>query len=158
MQLKMLKSSMKSNEMHYSTHWKEGKTATGRPNIHFAFSLPICSACSSRPLCTKAQKIGRHVTVQPQKVYEIQKVARERQATEDFKKLYKRRAGIEGTIAQAVTGKNMRYARYRGLLKTHLQHLGTAAAINLQRIACWLMGDLPQGTRTSHFSILVSPL
>ena len=46
----------------------------------------------------------------------------------------------------------MRYARYRGLLKTHLQHLGTAAAINLQRIASWLMGDLPKGTRISPFA------
>jgi len=96
--------------------------------------------------------------VQLQKAYKIQKAARERQESEDFKELYKRRAGIEGTIAQAVRGKNMRYARYRGLRKTHLQHLGTAAAINLQRIASWLMGDLPQGTRTSPFAALVSPL
>lgn len=141
-----------------SIHWKEGKTATGRPNIHFAFSLPTCSACSSRHLCTKAKKIGRHVTVQPRRAYEFQKVARERQVSRDFKKLYKRRAGIEGTIAQAVRGKNMRYARYRGLLKTHLQHLGTAAAINLQRIASWLIGDRPKGARTSPFATPVSPL
>lgn len=141
-----------------SIHWKEGKTATGRPNIHFAFSLPVCTACPSRHLCTKAKKIGRHITMQPQKAYEIQKAARERQASEGFKELYNRRAGIEGTIAQAVRGKNMRYARYRGLLKTHLQHLGTAAAINLQRIAAWLMGDLPKGTRMSPFAALVSPL
>lgn len=141
-----------------SIHWKEGKTATGRPNIHFAFSLPACSACSSRHLCTKASKIGRHISVHPQKAHELQKAARERQLSEEFKGLYKRRAGIEGTIAQAVCGKNMRYARYRGLLKTHLQHLGTAAAINLQRIASWLMGDLPKGTRISPFAALVSPL
>ena len=140
-----------------SIHWKEGKTATSRPNIHFAFSLPACTACPSRHLCTKANKIGRHVTVQPQKAYEIQKAARERQTSEVFKELYKRRAGIEGTIAQAVRGKNMRYARYRGLYKTHLQHLGTAAAINLQRIASWLMGDLPKGTRISPFAALVIP-
>lgn len=141
-----------------SIHWKEGKTATGRPNIHFAFSLPACAACQSRHLCTKAKKMGRHVTVQPQKTYEIQKAARERCASEDFKELYNRRAGIEGTVAQAVRGKNMRYTRYRGLLKTHLQHLGTAAAINLQRVASWFMGDLPKGTRTSPFAALVSPL
>lgn len=141
-----------------SIHWKEGKTATGRPNIHFAFSLPACSACSSRHLCTKAKKIGRHVTVQPQKAYEIQKAARERQITDEFKELYKRRAGIEGTIAHAVRGKNMRRTRYRGLLKTHLHHLGTAAAINLQRVASWLMSDLPKGTRISPFAALASPL
>lgn len=141
-----------------SIHWKEGKTATGRPNIHFAFSLPVCAACHSRHLCTKANKLGRHVTVQPREAYEIQKAARERQLSQEFKELYHRRAGIEGTIAQAVRGKNMRYARYHGLLKTHLQHLGTAAAINLQRIAAWLMGDLPKGTRISPFAALVSPL
>ena len=40
-----------------SIHWKEGKTASGRPNIHFAFRLQTCLACSSRHLCTKAKKI-----------------------------------------------------------------------------------------------------
>jgi transposase len=103
-------------------------------------------------------KGSKPVTVQPQTVYELQKTAREQQASENFKELYKRLAGIEGTIAQAVRGKNMRYACYRGLLKTHLQQLGTAAAINLQRIAAWLMGDLPKGTRISPFEALVSPI
>jgi hypothetical protein len=28
----------------------------------------------------------------------------------------------------------MRRTRYRGLLKTHLQHIATATAINLQRL------------------------
>jgi hypothetical protein len=46
--------------------------------------------------------------------------------------MYKRRAGIEGTLSQAVFAFGMRRLRYRGIIKTHLQHIATAASINLQ--------------------------
>lgn len=39
----------------------------------------------------------------------------------------------------------MRRTRYRGLAKTHLQHVGTAAAINVQRILDWLW-EIPRST------------
>ncbi len=35
----------------------------------------------------------------------------------------------------------MRRSRYIGLAKTHLQHLGIAAVINLVRAAIWLDRD-----------------
>ena len=82
--------------------------------------------------------------------------ARERQKTEAFKKLYNKRAGVEGTISQAVSRSGMRRTRFRGLNKTHLQHLATAAAINLQRVAAWLLGDRPENTRTAPFAALVA--
>ena len=34
----------------------------------------------------------------------------------------------------------------------------TAAAINIRRIAAWLMGDRPEGTRISPFAMLVALL
>ncbi|WP_242676422.1 transposase [Streptosporangium minutum] len=40
----------------------------------------------------------------------------------------------------------------RGTAKTHLQHLLTAAAMNLPRIDAWLMGVPLAPTRTSHFA------
>ncbi|MEZ4641764.1 MAG: transposase [Chloroflexota bacterium] len=61
-----------------SMHWKEGKPASGQPNIHFAFRLPVCKACVARERCTKAGKIGRHVTVSPREIYEALQQARER--------------------------------------------------------------------------------
>ena len=102
--------------------------------------------------------IGRHLTVPPQEAYEALRTARQRQETEDFKELYHRRAGIEGTIGQAANSKGARRSRYRGIAKTHLQHVATAAAINLERIAHWLMGDRPGGTRISPFAALAAPL
>jgi transposase len=86
------------------------------------------------------------------------KQAREREQTEAFKEEYKRRAGVEGTIAQAVNAMGARQNRYRGLARTHLQHIATASAINLRRIAAWLMGDRPGATRVSPFAALATPL
>lgn len=64
---------------------------------------------------------------------------------------YNQRAGIEGTISQAVRVADIHYARYVGLAKTHLQHLATAAGINLARITTWLMEVPKAQTRSSRF-------
>ena len=67
---------------------------------------------------------------------------------------YAQRAGIEGTISQGVRRCGIRRARYRGLAKTQLQHLATASAINLLRVAEWL-DETPQAkTRRSAFERL----
>jgi hypothetical protein len=63
--------------------------------------------------------------------------------TMPFKELYKNRAGVEGTISQAVFACGIRPTRYRGVIKTHLQHLATAAAIHLQRFVGWWW-DVPR--------------
>ena len=74
--------------------------------------------------------------------------------SEGGKKLYQKRAGVEGTLSQGVRAFELRQTRYIGLAKTHLQHLATAAAINLARINNWLM-DVPLArTRTSRFAAL----
>jgi transposase len=48
----------------------------------------------------------------------------------------------------------MRRSRYVGFAKTHLQHLGIAAAINLVRAIAWLDGDELAPTRVSAFQRL----
>ncbi len=45
--------------------------------------------------------------------------AREREKTSVFKGQYVVRAGVEGTISQAVNKLDMRRSRYRGIAKTH---------------------------------------
>lgn len=59
---------------------------------------------------------------------------RERITSEDGRELYRARAGIEGTFSQAVRISGLRQARYRGLKQTHLQHVATAAAVNVARL------------------------
>ena len=50
----------------------------------------------------------------------------------------------------------LRQARYRGLAKTALQHLATAAAINLDRLAAWFAGRPLAPTRVSRFAALAA--
>jgi transposase len=83
-------------------------------------------------------------------------VARQRQTTETFKTLYRRRAGIEGTISEAVRDQRLRRARYIGLDQTHFQAIVTATAINLTRAIYWLH-DVPlAATHQSAFAALVA--
>ena len=79
---------------------------------------------------------------------------RQRQQTDEFKALYRKRAGVEGTFSQIVRNCGLRQARYCGLPKTHLQHLASAAATNILRLVNWL-NEIPFAkTRTSRFAAL----
>lgn len=82
------------------------------------------------------------ITLRPQPEYETLKRARARQETDHFKTKYETRAGIEGTISQGTRSFNLRHCRYLGLAKTHLQHLATAAAMNLTRVVTWWLMNL----------------
>ena len=62
--------------------------------------------------------------------------------------------GFFGTISQGVRVNDLRRSRYIGLAKTHLQHLATAAAINLSRLSNWFQGIPLAPTRTSRFAAL----
>jgi hypothetical protein len=76
-------------------------------------------------------------------------------ADQTFKELYKRRAGIEGTMSQAAFALGMRRTRSRGIKKTHLHHIATATAINLQRCVDWLWEVPRSKTYKSPFARLV---
>jgi transposase len=94
------------------------------------------------------------VTLQPQAQHEALLAARQRAATDTFKVQYAARAGIEGTLAQGISLGGLRRSRYRGLLKTRLQHIFMAVAINLIRVAAWLNDLPPATTRRSAFAAL----
>ena len=64
---------------------------------------------------------------------------------EEYKKECAQRAGVEGTISQAVGAFGLRRARYCGQPKTHLQHVLTAVAVNFVR----LLGLRPQTIYTA---------
>jgi transposase len=136
-----------------STKWKHGQDDHGNHHIKILFRQKTCTHCDFAPDCTQ-DKTGRSITVHPQAEHEALLQARANQKTEAFRQKYALRAGVEGTIAQAVQAFEMRRCRYRGLVKTHLQHVITATAMNLVQIADWLRGEPFARTRTSHFAVL----
>jgi len=70
--------------------------------------------------------------------------------------LYAQRQGIEGTISQGVRSFGLRRARYRGLAKTGLQSVATAAAMNLNRLAAWFAERPLASTRVSRFAAMAA--
>ena len=136
-----------------SVRWCETRTARG-PMVHVDFAPADCTPCAARPHCTRAATQLRSLTLQPRAEHEAIQAARRRQQTPEFAAQYTPRAGVEGTLSQGVRAFGLRRARYRGLAKTHLQHVATAAAINIDRLAGWLAGVAPARTRRSHFAAL----
>ena len=126
-----------------SQSWHTRQEKYGHEYIEARFAPSDCRSCAHRSDCTRSKSGVRVATFKPQLEYEARQAARERQETEGFKEKYKKRAGIEGTISQGTRAFDLRRSRYLGLAKTHLQHLATAAAINLTRVVNWLMEGSP---------------
>jgi transposase len=97
---------------------------------------------------------ARSLTLQARAEHEAIQAARQRQTTAEFAAQYAPRAGVEGTLSQGVRAFGLRQARFRGLAKTHLQHVATAAAINIARLGDWWNGSPRAPTRCSHFAAL----
>jgi transposase len=137
-----------------SSSWRPVAGRRDRPAIQIHFRHADCMACAARSRCTTTDR--RSITVQQQTAQQALTAARGRQASGDFPARYAMRAGIEGTISQGVRHTGMRTARYRGLAKTHLQHVLTGCAINLIRLAAWFAGDRPTQTRQSAYARLMA--
>lgn len=135
-----------------SVLWSETRTSRKRNMTRVAFDPADCAACPSRSSCTRDQ--SRSLTLQPEEEHEAIQAARRRQRTEEFAEIYSQRAGIEGTVSQGVRSFGLRQARYRGQKRTHLQQLGTAAAVNVSRVSNWLNGVPIAATRRSHLAAL----
>jgi transposase len=118
------------------------------------FARQDCAPCRFRSQCTKAKKEPRLIGLQEREQYEALQAARQRQTRAEFRQRYAARAGIESTHEQAIRRCGLRWCRYLGSAKAHLQHLVTAAAINLVRIADWWGGKTPAKTRRSRFASL----
>ena len=126
--------------------------------IHAEFRAADCRVCPSRARCTRARSKykGRVLAVMPQPEHEALAAARAREGTAEGRRLYAQRNGVEGTLSQAVRGFGLRQARYRGLARTGLQGVATAAALNLDRITAWFAGRPLAPTRTSRFAALAA--
>jgi len=126
----------------------------GTDTIVIKFAAGTCGPCPVRDQCTTSKRGYRQLTVQPREAHDAQREARARQDTKDWQSKYTLRAGVEGTIRQAVAVTGLHHARYRGLAKTHLDHVFSAVALNLIRLdAFWNGHPLDRG-RTSHLARL----
>ncbi len=142
---------------HTSCSWSLVQTRSQRPVVKIKFRHRECVACPALALCTDNCEKRRTLTIlAPQAHYEAQQIARQRQQTTEFKDAYHVRAGVEGSMSQAAHVLGARRSRYRGMDKTHLQHLGVAAAINLLRVVNWL-NEVPRSTTpNSRFARLAA--
>lgn len=139
-----------------STKWQRGKDAEGVEVTRVRFAKAACLACPCRARCTRAEKEPRELTLRPQREQVLLQAARARQKTAEFQVQYAARAGIEGTLSQGVRRCDMRRSRYIGLRKTHLQHVITAASLNIIRITAWLDERPLAPTRRPHFVALTA--
>jgi len=142
-----------------STGWFESAKRPGqRSSIRARFRAADCRACASRTRCTRARSgpHGRVLALLPKREYQALAAARARESTAEGRRLYAQRQGVESTLSQGVRAFGLRRARYRGLAKARLQHVATAAALNLDRVAAWFAGRPLAPTRISRFAALAA--
>ena len=128
-------------------------TQRGNDAIVATFSAGDCGPCPARSLCTTSSKKRRQLTVLPRDLAEAQAAARAAETAIPFQADYARRAGVEGTMHQAVSH-GARRTRYRGLPKTRLDHVYMACALNLIRLHAYWTGTPLDRRRTSHLARL----
>ncbi|MEH0630511.1 IS1182 family transposase [Streptomyces stelliscabiei] len=140
-----------------SSHWNPVKQH-GKDAIVITFSVLTCRDCPLQKQCTTSKTGRRMLTLRPEELHENLARARAEQKTDTWKNKYALRAGVEGTINQALnTG--IRRARYRGLPKVRLQHAFSATALNVIRLdAHWTTGPLnrPRTSRLERLSYRLS--
>jgi transposase len=135
-----------------SLNWTPTTDQAKGEKVVIKFSMRDCQTCAHHTQCTTGKR--RTISVRPQAEYAALQAARARQSTPEFKAAYAQRAGIEGSISQGVRVSGLRRSRYVGQPKTHLQHLATAAGINLLRVSDWLDERPRAKTRHSTFERL----
>lgn len=135
-------------------NWVPTQDKWGNAVINVRFPRQTCRLCPSRASCTRSLTEPRELTLRPKAEYLAWQTTRQQQQTTDWKKLYDTRAGVEGTLSQAIGSLGLRQTRYIGLVKVRLQHLLTAVALNVVRMVAWLRGVPHAKTRTSRFASL----
>lgn len=141
-----------------SSSWEPSCDPRKNPVIRIKFAMTTCKKCPKRGLCAGQDKVRRILTIRPESQHKALQAARAREQTVEYQKEYARRAGVEGTISQGTRAFGLRRARYIGQAKTHLQHVLTATAINLVRIANWLAEvPLAKTRQTSFTKLMMQP-
>ena len=139
---------------HASRTWSEYTDRTQRTSVMVRFDPGDCRACPAQALCVRSKNGARSVHLHPRPEQEALDAMRAELATDEGRASYAARAGVEATMSQGVRSMGMRQTRYRGLGKTRLGHVATAAALSADRAAVWLGGARPAPTRTSRVAAI----
>ena len=137
-----------------SVSWRRERIGNSKTRICAQFSRSDCKPCPARALCTPATAARRCVNFHPREEYEALNAARARMNDPAWQERYHRRAGVEGTLSQAVRAFGMRRSRYIGLAKTTLQQVCIAVGMNVSRVVHWLDGLPRARTRVPPFAAL----
>ena len=138
-----------------SRDWGHIPDRHGKPSLRIRFPLPVCRSCPLHAQCTPVS--AKVLILRPdQQSFQALQEARKRQGTPEFRALYAKRAGIEGTVAQAVRTCEIRRSRYMGLKKLNLQAFLTATSINVLRACHWLAEEKQAAKPSSRFAKLVA--
>lgn len=121
------------------------------------FPKQACRSCPVRSQCTRAQTGPRSLRLRPQPEQAALAAARQRQTSDPFAATYRLRAGVEATHALALRTAGLRYSRFVGLAKTHFQHVVTAVALNLRRLADHFAQQTPRAPLLCPFQRLAPP-
>ncbi|MDV9198576.1 transposase [Streptomyces sp. Wh19] len=114
-----------------SGNWKD-LPAQDPTSATVRFDAPQCGRCPEQAKCTPGA--FRSLYFPTRRLHELQVKNRADQQDPDWRRLYGLRSGAEGSIEEFVDGHRGRRCRYRGLAKTHVQHVLTALAINVERL------------------------
>ncbi|MFJ1559804.1 IS1182 family transposase [Streptomyces mirabilis] len=136
-----------------SVSWTELRMK-GNTYLQARFAEADCRTCPDRARCTSSVTGPRSIAMLPRPLHEIQMSNRLDQRTEQWQRRYAIRAGIEATLSQNVRAHGLRRSRYRGLAKTHVQHVLTALACNVTRVSDWISSTTRTRRRTTHFHAL----
>ena len=99
---------------HRSSAWSPA-TQRGKPVIVVKFAQKACSACPAQTDCITGVQGRRQLTLHPSRTLtETLHARRAEQASRDWQASYALRAGVEGTIHQAVAVTASRHARSLG--------------------------------------------
>jgi transposase len=83
-------------------NWFPMQEPRGKPVIWVNFASSTCRIYPHRLDCIDADGVRRTLTLQMPELQIALQAARQREKTAEFRKQYGKRAGIEGTISQAV--------------------------------------------------------
>ena len=149
---------------HFVVDWQarqaqcpQGKTSVGwsdrkeDQSVLIRFSQTDCRQCPMHAACTRAK--ARVLTLPNQERFERMQQQREISKEEEFKRAYRTRAGVEGTIGQAVH-LGFRVSRYRRQPKVEQQHIFVAVALNMMRMDRFGRGVARAQTRQSRVTRL----
>jgi Transposase DDE domain len=140
-----------------SRNWRQTSSRYGLPIIQATFRAPDCTPCPDRARCTRSPVLARHLTFRPRHPVRDPAATPRRAGHRRLAGALCRPCGHRGHHRPGRPPRRPPPGRYRGLAKTHLQHVLTALALNLVRVDAWLSGTPPGGTWVSRLTRLRAP-